>query len=61
MAGYWSDEFGLEDVSEVREVLRSAEEQAEGRTFVVCAALALNGELGLVRLAGDEPLDTPSP
>jgi hypothetical protein len=48
-------------VSDVQGVLRWAEEKAEGRTFVVYAALAHGGELGLVRLSGVDPLDTSSP
>ena len=54
--GYWSDEFGLDGVSGVEEVLRWAEEGAQGRTFVVYAALTLGGEPGLVRLAGVDPV-----
>jgi hypothetical protein len=56
--GYWSDEFELDGAIGVEEVLPWAEERAEGRTFVVYAALTVGGEPGLVRLAGVDPVST---
>jgi hypothetical protein len=57
IARHRSDEFELDGVGDVGEVLRWANEHAEGRTFVVYAAITRGGEPGLVRLAGIDPTE----
>jgi hypothetical protein len=58
--GWSSDEWRLSE-ADVHEVLDWATEHAAGRRTTVWAELGQNGEPGLVRLSGWEPVRTAEP
>lgn len=57
---YWTadsaaEEWQLTEVADVAEVVAWAEEQADGRVFVVYAEFIHEGGHGMIRLLGQEP------
>ena len=52
---YESTEINATDVADVSEVLRWAEDNADGRTFTLYAVVDRGPEPGLVHLAGVDP------
>ncbi|MGJ3188928.1 hypothetical protein [Paenarthrobacter sp. FR1] len=50
-----AEEWQLTEVADVTEVLAWAEEQADGRAFVLYAEFIHEGGHGMIRLLGQEP------
>ena len=56
-ANWSSDESRITGASDVEAVLSWASDQADGRVVVVYAETTDRGQLGLLRLLGEDPLD----
>jgi hypothetical protein len=57
--GWVSDEWRIADAVDLFEVLDWARDHADGRTFVLYVERVESGELGLIKLAGTDPTESP--
>lgn len=53
--GYKQDSYGLKEVRDVDEVVAWADENAQGRLYVVWVKYSCQGDRGIIRIRGEDP------